>query len=34
MRRIDVLAVAGGLVVVAAIVLAVAAPALAPGDPI
>jgi len=30
----DALAVAGGLVVVAAIVLAVAAPALAPGDPI
>ena len=34
MRRMDALAVAGGLVVVAAIVLAVAAPALAPGDPI
>ncbi len=34
MRRIDALAVAGALVVVAAIVLAAAAPALAPADPI
>jgi len=33
-RRIDALAVAGALVVAAAVVLAVAAPALAPGDPI
>ena len=34
MRRIDALAVAGALVVVATIVLAAAAPALAPADPI
>ena len=34
MRRIDSLAVAGALVVLAAVVLAAAAPALAPGDPI
>ena len=34
MRRLDALAVAGGLVVVATIVLAAAAPVLAPGDPI
>ena len=34
MRRVDRLAVVGGLVVLAAVVLAVAAPALAPGDPI
>jgi len=33
-RRIDSLALAGALVVLAAIVVAVAAPALAPGDPI
>src|SRR5205823_7245755 len=33
-RRMDALAVAGALVVAAAVVLAVAAPALAPGDPI
>jgi len=33
-RRIDSLAVAGALVVLAAVVLAAAAPALAPGDPI
>ena len=34
MRRVDTLAVAGALVVLAAVVLAVFAPALAPGDPI
>ena len=34
MRRVDALAVAGALVVLAAIVLAAAAPALAPGDPL
>ena len=34
MRRIDSLALAGALVVLAAVVVAVAAPALAPGDPI
>lgn len=34
MRRIDTLAVAGALVVAVTIVLAAAAPALAPGDPI
>ena len=34
MRRIDALAVAGALVVVVAVVLAIAGPALAPGDPI
>ena len=34
MRRIDALAVAGALVVVVTIVLAAAAPALSPGDPI
>src|SRR5205814_888287 len=33
-RRIDSLALAGALVVLAAVVVAVAAPALAPGDPI
>jgi len=33
-RRVDALAVAGALVVLAAIVLAAAAPALAPGDPL
>jgi peptide/nickel transport system permease protein len=33
-RRADTLAVAGALVVAAAVILAVAAPALAPGDPI
>src|SRR5207245_10134678 len=33
-RRVDTLAVAGALVVLAAVVLAVFAPALAPGDPI
>ena len=34
MRRIDSLALAGALVILAAVVVAVAAPALAPGDPI
>ena len=34
MRRIDSLALAGALVVLAAVVVAMAAPALAPGDPI
>ena len=34
MRRLDTLAIAGALVVVATIVLAAAAPVLAPGDPI
>ena len=34
MRRIDSLALVGALVVLAAVVVAVAAPALAPGDPI
>ena len=34
MRRIDALAVAGALVVVVTVVLAAAAPALSPGDPI
>ena len=34
MRRIDSLALAGALVVLVAVVVAVGAPALAPGDPI
>ena len=34
MRRVDALAIAGALVVLGAVVLAAAAPALAPGDPI